>query len=124
MGLVEGSYNKFLLFAGLQHFERDDFSDLIDIIKIYAEKEFTVLLGFVPDLDKRPDFYKKFTKKVKFSWLRLRGKNVFGTWWKKSWILGECKSKGLNCRVVELPESSYGYPYRFHVVLTTCSSHR
>jgi ubiquinone/menaquinone biosynthesis C-methylase UbiE len=110
-------YSKVLMFGALQHFERNQLTELLDITIKFCAPEFTLLLGFIPNISKRWRFYDTLNKKLLYLYRKLVKTDVMGTWWDKQYIFDICEQRQLKCEFLDVEVGEYGYPYRFHAVI-------
>lgn len=114
----EGNYTKVLMFAALQHFKKEQLSEIINLIRPFCHSDFKLLFGFVPDINKRWCFYDTFDKRKQYLFRRLSNTDVMGTWWNKKFIYRVCAEMSLKCEFIDIPENRYGGSYRFHVLVS------
>ncbi|MBL27873.1 MAG: hypothetical protein CMM50_10045 [Rhodospirillaceae bacterium] len=113
-----GGFNKILMYAALQHFNLDRFEDILRFMTGVAAPGFVILIGFVPDRDKKWRFYNSPRRKIAHVLRALSGHELFGTWWRKEYIQGICGRLDLECSFHELPEGLHASTYRFHIRIT------
>ena len=111
-------YTKVLMFAALQHFKKEQLSEIIDLIRPFCRPNFKLLLGFVPDVDRRWNFFDTFAKRKKYFLRCLTGQDVMGTWWQKKFIRQVCQEMSLQCEFIDIRDGRYGEKYRFHVLIS------
>ena len=116
------SFSKILMFGALQHFEKNQLVELLNIIIRVGNPEFTLLFGFIPDISKRWKFYNTLNKKLLYLYRRMSKNDVMGTWWDKKYIAEVCEKMQLSCEFVDHKAGQYGYPYRFHTIIKRSSS--
>ncbi len=115
------TFDKVLCYAALQHFNQQDLADILRQLTLLTHTGSRILIGFVPDIDRRWEFYNTPERKVRYLLRKLTGKEALATWWSKEEIRTTCKERGFTCSFQELPNSSHASIYRFNVTIDRVS---
>ncbi len=111
------NFTKVLMFGVLQHLKHTDISALFNQLLPICTNQARFLIGFIPNIDKKNEYYNSVYKKVKYQYYKLMGRDLMGTWWSKSEIKEQLRMLGLDCTFIDVDKGRYGYPYRFHVII-------
>jgi len=110
-------FSKVVMFGALQHFDKKQLSNIIQTISCHCDNSCRILFGFIPDTEKKWQFYDSIFKKINYFQRRLFRSDVMGTWWEKEYIKKISNQEGFTCEFISINEEHYGYPYRFHAIL-------
>ncbi len=111
-------FSKVLMQGALQHFQVPDLQPLLEKIFRQSVENPVVLLGFVPDKDKRESFYDTPKRKVTSLVRRAVGCDVLGTWWEKGQIVDICDRIGRRCVFHDVVSDLDASRYRFNVTIS------
>lgn len=116
-------FTRILMHGALQHFKELDFELLLNSMLNISIENPIILIGFVPQKDKKNFFYN--TPKRKFDYIvrRASGRDVMGTWWDKSFIIRTCEKLGLHCAFQDVDKSLDASRYRFDVKISRRPDH-
>lgn len=114
---------KVLMYGALQHFNFSDFTKLLKDINLTCPHVDSIFFGFVPNIDKRWQFYDSLAKRIQYLIRKFKGQCVMGTWWSKNDIKKFCEQHGFDCHFADRKEGDYGYPYRFHILIKPVQGH-
>jgi len=112
---IPGPFSKIYMYEGLQYFQEDELSDLMQTLLALSNENVVMLFGGVPDKDKIWDFYDTPERQREYEARKAQGTEAIGTWWEKSFIRQICSSYGLECEFLPQHEFSYTAHYRFDV---------
>ena len=116
---LEGQkFDKFLMFAALQHFNPKLFSRILERIENIMNDEFVIFFGFVLDKKFKWNFHHGIARKTKYFLRKLMRTDIMGFWWEEEYIKRISQKHNMKCEIVRLKEDQYGSPYRFHIKLT------
>ena len=94
-----GLFNKVLIFGALQYFESRDLTSLLrNIINLTANKR-TILIGSIPDADRKWEFYNTPRQKFLYFFYKVTGRDLIGTWWDPNFIKKVCQPLELKCEI-------------------------
>lgn len=109
--------DKVLIYGALQHFEQGQLASLVEKINLYCGDKTILILGFVPNLEEKWNYYGTFKMIASYLFYKILRRDVMGTWWSKKYIEDTLKALGMRCEFIPLEKGRYGYPYRFHVLV-------
>jgi len=113
-----GPYNKILLYAGLQHFEKKDLEPLLSRILKLSTSNPTILFGYIPDSNSFRIFYDTPRKRRERMVRILKRTELLKTWWDQSFIASIALKLGLRCTFHKLDDRLQAAQYRFNVVMS------
>ena len=114
--VADGSFSKVLMYGALQHIKPVHFEKLVTHILTLCEDSATLVFGFVPNANRKWQYYNTTSKKLRYFYYKIIGRDVMGTWWSAPQISRSFEKLGMDYEIIELKQRQYGYPYRFHVV--------
>jgi len=106
-------FTKVYMYEGLQYFQEDHFTDLMQTLLALSDESVIILFGGVPDKDKIWDFYNTPERRHDYEERKVHGKEAIGTWWEKSFIREICSRYELHCEFLPQHELSHTAHYRF-----------
>ena len=112
-----GPFNKVLMYECLQHFDKRDLSTLLNIVLSLSMSEVLILIGSIPDEDRRGKFYNTPKRRITAFQKGLMGRDAIGTWWTQKEISRAAKERDLPCEYLEQSEELHTAHYRFDVRL-------
>jgi ubiquinone/menaquinone biosynthesis C-methylase UbiE len=115
--IASGSFNKVLMYEGLQFFRKRELIIILRSILRLSTKNCIMLFGGVPDRTKKWKFYNTPKRRLMYVVRRMFGREAIGTWWDKEFIRGTCRQLGLLCEFKEPVQEIYTSHYRFDVLI-------
>lgn len=113
--IASQKYTKILMYAALQHFQPRDIEVIMRSVLKLCVPHPIIVLGFVPDANKKRNFYDSPGRRIKYLFRRLSGRDPMGMWWSEELVIKTCGSLGLRCEFHKLPEILHASRYRFDV---------
>jgi ubiquinone/menaquinone biosynthesis C-methylase UbiE len=115
---VEKSFDRILLYAGIQYFSEPETVDLFIRMRRWTRDGGIVVLGNVPDATRRWNFFNSTEREsAYFEGLRV-GKPILGTWFEPDWLKKLSYHTGFLSAVIHLqPQTSPNHHCRFDLVL-------
>lgn len=110
---IGGPFTHILCYEALQHFAEWQLGALLDAILHQATDDPVIVLGSIPDEQRKWDFY--CTPEYRADYLaRLElGEEAIGTWWPSVLIEDACRQRGLVAEILEQPSILHTSHYRF-----------
>ena len=114
------SFDRILLYAGLQYFSESETVDLFIRLRRWVREGGLVVIGDIPDATRRWNFFNTSKREnAYFESLRER-KPIVGNWFEASWLKHLSHYAGFASATVHLQPQTFPYQhYRFDIVLTT-----
>ena len=112
---VDRPFTKILMYEGLQYFQEDQLSDLLQALLALSDNGIVMLFGGVPDKDKIWHFYDTPERQHEYETRKAQGMEAIGTWWGKSFIHQICSRYGLKCEFLPQHALFHTAHYRFDV---------
>jgi ubiquinone/menaquinone biosynthesis C-methylase UbiE len=116
--LASGSFNKVLMYAGLQYFRKRELIIILRNILRLSSKNCTILFGDVPDRTKKWKFYNTPKRRLMYVVRKMFGREAIGTWWDKGFIRRICEQLDLLCEFKEQRKELHTSHYRFDVLIS------
>ena len=110
---VSRPFTKIYMYEGLQYFQENQLSALIETILSLASESVTILLAGIPDRSRIWSFYDTPERQREYELRKSQGTEAIGTWWEKSLIRQVCSNYGLQCEFLPQHELSHTAHYRF-----------
>lgn len=110
-------FNKILMYAALQYFTKQDLVRILNNILQVSTPGSTVLLGGIPDREKKWEFYDTPWKRLALLTRTISGRERMGTWWNKETIRSTLDQMGLECEFHEQSDGIHTAHYRFDVTI-------
>ena len=110
-------FDKVLVYAALQHFRNSQLGDLLDSISACTRSGARVVIGFVPERNRRGAFFRTPRQKLSYLLRRLTGRDHIGTWWRREDIARACRARGIACSFHEIAPVLRAANHRFDIVL-------
>jgi len=114
----EAPFTKVLIYAAWQHFDPDTAREVLRGLLRCTTPEAAILLGFVPDLARKAQFFDTAERRAAHAAHLAAGTDILGTWWDRATLTALCAELGLFVRFVELPPEIHAATYRFNALLT------
>ena len=112
------TFDKVLMYGALQHFTSGQLTALLESILRHARPRRIILLGFIPDSEKKWTLYDSPQKRMAHILRLARRRERMGTWWSPDFI-SECADRlGLTCAKLAVDSALDASRYRFDVRLT------
>ena len=108
-------FTKIYMYEGLQYFQKDQFSHLLETLVSLSSERVIIILAGVPDLSRIWEFYDTPERQREYEIRKSQGTEAIGTWWEKSFIRRICSSYGLQCEFLPQQEFAHTAHYRFDV---------
>ena len=109
------SFTKIYMYEGLQYFQEDQLSHLMQALLALSSERVIILFAGVPDMDKIREFYDTPERQLEYETRKRQGTEAVGTWWEKSFIRQVCGDYGLQCDFLSQHQLSHTAHYRFDV---------
>ena len=110
---VSRPFTKIYMYEGLQYFQENQLSALLETILPLASEQVIMLLAGIPDLSRIWAFYDTPERRREYELRKSQGTEAIGTWWDKSFIRQVCSQYGLQCEFLPQHELSHTAHYRF-----------
>jgi SAM-dependent methyltransferase len=113
-------FDKVLCYGSAQYFSRKSLARLLDSLLPLISESAVILLGAIPDAERRWHFFDTPKKRLDYIRYRLRRRDAFGTWWRIQTIRRLCAERDLDCEphVLERSTDAALAHYRFDVKIT------
>lgn len=111
-------FTKIFMYEALQHFSKDDFRTLLEIIMEISNPNSVTFFGGIPDIDKLWDFYDTEERREQYRIMKSKNQEAIGTWWEKNEIIDVCLQNGFKCEIVLQNSILHSSRYRFDACLT------
>lgn len=116
--VVNKPCNKILMYEGLQFFQKEELSAILDNVLSVSTPLPMIFIGGVPDLNKLWDFYNTEERRKDYHSRILKGNEAIGTWWDRKYINEIGVSKGFNIEFLKQNPLLHTAHYRFNIRLT------
>jgi hypothetical protein len=110
---LDDSFDRFSMYAALQHFQSDDLDKLLRGVMAHATSSFLFLVGGILDLRRKSAFLDTPEKRSAYEAYRKEGKDRLGTWWDPQYIVDRCRVAGLKCLIDDYSPGRPGAHFRF-----------
>lgn len=116
--LFNKPFTKIYMYEALQHFNEDDFVNIVDLIGEISSTNSTIFFGSVPDKDKLWDFYNTAERRDEYIIRQSENNDALGTWWSQKYIVNICLNKGFEVEFLPQNPILHTSHYRFDFRLT------
>jgi cyclopropane fatty-acyl-phospholipid synthase-like methyltransferase len=114
----EDSFDRILLYAGLQYFSESETVDLFIRLRSWICEGGLVLIGDIPDATRRWNFFNSPERESAYFESLRGGTPIVGNWFEPDWLVGLSKHANFKSAEVTLQPSFFPYQhYRFDLVL-------
>jgi cyclopropane fatty-acyl-phospholipid synthase-like methyltransferase len=112
------SFDRILLYAGMQYFSESEAADLFMRLRHWIREGGLVVLGDIPDATRRWNFFDSPERESAY-FEALRGdKPIVGNWFEPDWLVRLSKHANFKAAEINLQPPSFPYQhYRFDMVL-------
>lgn len=120
-------FDKIYCYAAYQYINYDDGRKLIKLMADVTKSGGMILMGDIPDISRRWNYYNNPIRKCLFLIKRLRclisgmGQDSMGWWWDPSLIEKACIDLNLDCDILNLDEKLPHWNYRFDALVKKMS---
>lgn len=116
----EKSFDRILLYAGIQYFSESEIIDLFIRLRRWIREGGRVVLGDIPDVTRRWNFFNSPERKSAYFEALKDGKPLVGNWFEPSWLEKLSYHTGfLSATTHPQPQTLPYQHYRFDLVLTS-----
>lgn len=113
----EAPFDRVLLYGAWQHFDPDTGGEVLAGLRQVTAPDARILLGFVPDLARRDQFFDTPERRAAHARHVAAGTDMFGTWWDRAVLTALCAGHGFDCTYSALPPLVQAARYRFNALL-------
>jgi ubiquinone/menaquinone biosynthesis C-methylase UbiE len=114
----ESAFDCVLMYAALQYFSPAQAKQLLAGIRKALKPSGRILLGDVPDRDRRANFYRGAAARARYWFDQLRGRPIIGHWWSATDLLTLADRYELDLSVHYQTRESPNHYFRYDAVLT------
>lgn len=115
---VENQFDKINLYFSFQYFENIEIATKLISSLLYVLKPGgSILLGDIPDYNKKYVFYNSFEKKFRLFVQNIKGTNTMGKFWNPSELESICKKLGASSQTLNEPTHLPYSHYRFDFLI-------
>lgn len=117
------SFDKIYLYFSFQHLNYSLGFELIKHLSNIIRSDGLLLIGDIPDINRRWIYYSTLRKKILFclkhihAFIRGKGHDSLGWWWDPSTICNKCRDLNLKCQILKQDKSLPHSHYRFDVLI-------
>jgi hypothetical protein len=111
-------FTKILMYECLQHFKQRDLLKILHLIASVSSAGSAILIGSIPDENRRENFYSTPKWRLVAFLRRLIGKDAIGTWWRRDDIEQVASDMGYKCQFLDQDRQLHTAHYRFDVLLS------
>jgi cyclopropane fatty-acyl-phospholipid synthase-like methyltransferase len=115
---LEKPFDKIYMYEALQHFSKDQFTALLEVLLQISTERSVILLSSIPHKHRIWKFYDTPEKRCDYIERKRQGRQTLGTWWSYSFIRKACTSADLRCEFLPQPLELHTSHYRFDVRIT------
>lgn len=120
VGFPENSFDRILLYAGLQYFSEVETIDLFARLRKWLRKDGLIVIGDIPDAMRRWNFFNSLEREGLYFDALKEGKPLVGYWFESEWLIRLARFAGFSsAEVCQQPEGLPYRHYRFDLVLTS-----
>lgn len=101
----------------VQHLDDDALRAMLLAVATGGDRDITVLIGGVPDLERQRAFYDTPERWVAYEKAREAGTDRMGRWWTRDELVGVAASSGFEAVTLQQPKGLYTSRYRFDALL-------
>ena len=116
---TENQFDKINLYFSFQYFESIEIATKLISSLLYVLKPGgAILLGDIPDYNKKNVYYNTFEKKLRLFVQNIKGTNTMGKFWNPSELESICKKLGASSQILNEPTHLPYSHYRFDFLIT------
>lgn len=101
----------------VQHLDDDALRSMLLAVATGGDRDITVFIGGVPDLERQRAFYDTPERWVRYQKAREAGTDRMGRWWTRDELAGVAASSGFDAVTLQQPKRLYTSRYRFDALL-------
>ena len=117
--LPEKSFDRILLYAGIQYFSDSEAINLLMRLRRWIRNEGSVVLGDIPDLTRKWKFFNSPQREGAYFDALRSGKPIVGNWFEPVWLEKLSYYSGFSSAVTRPQPQTHPYQhYRFDLVLS------
>lgn len=111
--VINEPFTKIYMYEAIQHFSKDDFQKIMEIITQISTPDALIFFGGIPDEDKIWDFYDTPERRKEYELRKSNNQDPIGTWWKKDDFVSICAQNGFDCKILLQNPLLHSAHYRF-----------
>lgn len=112
------SFDRILLYAGIQYFSESETIDLFMRMRRWIREGGVVVIGDIPDETRKWNFFNSPERESAYFEALKEGKPMVGNWFEPGWLVRLSKHAGFKSAETHLQPQSFPYQhYRFDLVL-------
>ena len=116
----ENSFDRILLYAGLQYFSESETIKLFICLKRWIRRGGLVVIGDIPDATRKWNFFNSQERESDYFEALKAGNPIVGNWFEPSWLEKLSHYAGFMSVVTHCQPTSFPYQhYRFDLVLAS-----
>jgi cyclopropane fatty-acyl-phospholipid synthase-like methyltransferase len=117
---TENTFDRILLYAGLQYFSESETVDLFMRMRHWVRNGGSVVIGDIPDASRRWNFFDSPARESAYFEALKGGQPIVGNWFEPGWLKKLAQHAGFASALTKLQPQSFPYQhYRFDIVLKT-----
>jgi cyclopropane fatty-acyl-phospholipid synthase-like methyltransferase len=114
----ENSFDRILLYAGLQYFSEAETVDLFLRLRRWIRKGGVVVLGDIPDATRKWNFFNSPERESAYFKALRDGNPIVGNWFEPDWLVKLSRHAGFSSALTKLQPQTFPYQhYRLDLLL-------